>query len=50
MAGKHRPKEAPRTGNGRTGGEKPQRGQVSITTKSGTILWKATAGLFRRKG
>lgn len=46
--GKHNP---PSTGTGRTGGHgsKPAKGQVSITTATGAIIWKATASLFGKK-
>lgn len=47
--GKHTPGDVPRTGNGQTGGKKPPRGQVSITTAGGSIIWKATAALFGKK-
>jgi hypothetical protein len=47
--GKHTPGDVPSTGNGRTGGKKPGRGQVSITTSTGTVIWKATAALFGKK-
>ncbi len=48
--GKHR-KDMPVTGTGKSygNGPKPKRGQVSVTTASGSIIWKATAGLFGRK-
>jgi hypothetical protein len=42
-------KDQPRTGDGRTGGRKPKRLEVTQKTSSGTFLWKATAALFSRK-
>jgi hypothetical protein len=41
--------DQPRTGDGRKGGKKPKRLQVTQKTSSGSILWKATAALFSRK-
>lgn len=41
--------DQPRTGDGRTGGQKPQRAQVTAKTPTGTVLWKQTAGMFSTK-
>lgn len=38
--------EVPRTGDGRNSGRKPQNSEMSVVTKGGTILWKATAAIF----
>lgn len=38
--------EAPRTGNGQTGGAKPTKAQCSVKTSTGVTLWKATAKIF----
>jgi hypothetical protein len=43
-------KGLPRTGNGRTGGAKPAKTQVSMTTSTGTVLWKLTSKLFHKDG
>lgn len=40
--------DQPRTGNGRTGGEKPKRGQVTAKTKSGTVQWKQTTDMYAK--
>lgn len=47
--GKHTPGEVPRTGNGRTGGKKPKRLELAQRTKTGTIIWRATAAIFGSK-
>lgn len=39
----------PSTGNGRTGGPKPQKTQISQSTASGTVLSKVTAALWGAK-
>lgn len=41
--------DQPRTGDGRKGGQKPKRLQVTQKTSTGATLWKATAALFGRK-
>lgn len=45
--GKH--DQQPRTGDGRTGGNKPKRLQVTVKTETGTTLWGQTTGLFGKK-
>jgi hypothetical protein len=52
MAGKHSASKGagtPTTGNGRTGGAKPQKSQCTQQTSTGAVLWKATASLFGAK-
>lgn len=49
--GKHNTKvgtTSPTTGDGRKGGRKPPKTQVTVRTSGGAILWKATASLFRK--
>lgn len=41
--------DQPRTGDGRTSGQKPGRAQVTAKTSSDTTLWKQTAALFSKK-
>lgn len=41
-------KGAPSTGNGRTSSKTPKAKQVTVRTSGGSIMWKATAALFRR--
>lgn len=36
----------PATGDGRRGGPKPTKTQMSVRRKDGSIIWKATAKLF----
>jgi hypothetical protein len=36
----------PSTGNGDVGSRKPKKLEMAQRTKSGTILWKATAAIF----
>lgn len=43
-------KDKPKTGDGRTGGAKPAKTQVSMKTRTGTMLWKATVNLFHKDG
>jgi hypothetical protein len=43
---KHSKQGVPSTGNGRTGGQKPARLQVTQQTSTGTTLWKQTAKLW----
>jgi len=44
--GKH---SKPTTGDGRKGGEKPKRLQVTVKSSTGTTLWKQTVALFSKK-
>jgi hypothetical protein len=47
--GRHSPSKgagSPSTGDGRTGGAKPQKSQCTQQTSTGAVLWKATAQLF----
>ena len=44
--GKHRKPDMPFTGNGVYGTGKPVRGELSVKSKTGTIMWKATATIF----
>lgn len=39
----------PRTGDGRTGGQKPNRLQVTAKSPTGTTLWGQTVALFSKK-
>lgn len=38
--------DAPRTGDGKTGGRKPQKTEMAVKGASGNIMWKLTAKLF----
>lgn len=40
--------DLPSTGDGKTGGEKPKRGQVTAKTKTGTFLWKQTTDMYAK--
>jgi hypothetical protein len=49
MMGKHSKDGQPATGNGRTGGKKPAKAQITQKTSGGATLWKATARLWGAK-
>lgn len=46
---RHRKEGTPATGNGRTGGKKPAKAQITQKTSTGATLWKATARLWGAK-
>jgi hypothetical protein len=41
--------DQPSTGNGRTGGRKPAKTQVTVKTSKDTTLWDQTVALFSKK-
>lgn len=41
--------DLPTTGDGKAGGQKPKRGQITAKSKTGTILWKQTTDIAKPK-